>query len=70
MALLANMCSAPINSVVSLNIEVPPISIILSLNSPTNGFAASPEVGSEPPHSVPIINSLTGKISFCNKVAS
>ena len=64
------MCSAPMNSVVSDRMEVPPSLTIRSLSCPIRGLEARPLVGSEPPHSVPMISSDMGNSSLCSKDAS
>ena len=56
----ARMCSAPISSVVSERMVVPPASTTRSETTPTVGLEAIPEVASEPPHSVPTIKAETG----------
>ena len=62
----AKRCSAPIISGVSDKITVPPRAVRLSPHIPTSGFAASPEVGSDPPHSVPRISSAASACTrFC-----
>ncbi len=57
----ARRCSAPIISDVSERITVPPNSTSRSETSPTAGFAVRPELKSDPPHSVAMINSETGQ---------
>ena len=69
-ARFARMCSAPINSVVSLKMEQPPSFTSRSLSSPMTGLAARPLVGSLPPHSVPTISSDMGNSFFCSSDAS
>ena len=64
------MCSAPMNSVVSDRMEVPPAATMRSLISPMTGLAARPLVGSEPPHSVPTMSSEMGNSSFWSMEAS
>ena len=66
----ARIRSAPIISGVSERITVPPSLTTRSLQHPTTGFAARPEVGSEPPHSVPKISSETGASSSLRRSAS
>ena len=68
--LCASMCSAPMNSVVSLIMLVPPRSTNLSLAFPTAGFDPSPEVVSEPPHSMPSISSDMSNSSLLQRDAS
>ena len=68
-ARFANSFSAPINSVVSDKTAVPPDAMMLSATSPTSGFAASPLVGSEPPHSIATISSETSASSRCIQLA-
>ena len=61
----ARMCSAPISSVVSDRIEVPPAATRSDRSArPISTLAARPLVGSEPPHSVPRISSEIGNSSF------
>ena len=64
-ARLIRKCSHPSHSVVSPNTPAPPSAISRSVTSPTKGFATSPEVGSDMPHSSAIIRSLHGNSSRC-----
>ena len=64
------MCSAPISSVVSESIEVPPFCINKSDAVPIAGFEAIPDVGSEPPHSNASIISLISNSTFSCKERS
>ncbi len=59
--LSARICSAPITSVVSLNILLPPRATSFSEAMPMAGFAAIPLVGSLPPHSIPKVKWDIGK---------
>ena len=61
----ARTCSAPISSVVSERMVVPPASTTRSETTPTVGLEAIPEVASEPPHSVPTIRAETGVSTRC-----
>ncbi|MPN25212.1 hypothetical protein SDC9_172619 [bioreactor metagenome] len=62
----ARRCSAPITSVVSLKMLLPPNSTSISDATPIVGFDASPLVGSLPPHSRPsIISLISNSTLFC-----
>ena len=54
----ATICSPPIHSIDSLMIVDAPRSTKRSLNSPTAGLEAIPDVASDPPHSIPISSSF------------
>ena len=54
----ARICSAPMTSVVSLRMLLPPKETSLSDTYPMVGLEASPLVGSDPPHSMPRTISL------------
>ena len=58
--LRARMCSAPQNSGTSVIKTVPPERISMSAARPSEGFAEIPEKPSDPPHSNPIHNLLSG----------
>jgi len=58
--LLARICSAPMNSVVSERMDVPPALTSISEAIPTTGLEAKPDVKSDPPHSTARESSLTG----------
>ncbi len=63
-ALPASSSSAPISSVVSERTETPPSPTSMSEATPSEGFAAMPDVGSDAPHSSPKTSSDTSKGSF------
>ena len=65
--LFATTCSAPINSVVSDKILVPPKSIIISEQTPHVGLEAKPDVVSDPPHSIPKIISEMSHSTLSSK---
>ena len=52
----ANRRSAPMNSVTSERITVPPSRTKMSAAAPTAGFAVTPDQASEPPHSTPTMS--------------
>ena len=64
------MCSAPITSVVSPKIAVPPAATTRSNIAPIAGLPATPEVGSDPPHLTPSVSSETGQGSRRSREAS
>ena len=63
--LLAQTCSAPVNSEVSPKHKWTPKGSNLSIKFPTVGLAASPEVVSDSPHLTEIHKSLKGHSSLC-----
>ena len=69
-ALLLNKCTAPPHSANSGRIEVPPKFTNLSDTIPRVGFAVSPDVASDPPHSKPNVMCEKLKNSLFNSFAS
>jgi len=63
--LVAQICSAPVNSDVSPKHKWTPIGSNLSIRLPTVGLAANPDVVSDSPHLTEIQRSLIGHSSLC-----